>query len=188
MAPGAAPSEEELAALVSGLGLAADDVEQLAALSPEHDLRLSLCRDLEGGLRFKFYRLNDDIPLSDALPMMENMGLRVISEHPYKVDAADGVSYIQDFEVESLQGELDVDVLDENFEEAFARLWRGDAENDGFNRLIFTAGQVPVNTDVDAQAQVTDVLAQIDAILADLGSDKTRIVDATIFLASRSII
>lgn len=52
------------------------------------------------------------------------------------------------------------------------------------NGLIFTAGQVPTNTDADAQAQVADVLAQIDAILADLGSDKTRIVDATIFLAS----
>lgn len=52
------------------------------------------------------------------------------------------------------------------------------------NELIFTAGQVPTNTGADAQAQVANVLEQIDVILADLGSDKTRIVDATIFLSS----
>lgn len=49
--------------------------------------------------------------------------------------------------------------------------------------LIFTAGQVPTNTAADATAQTANVLAQIDALLADLGSDKSKIVDATIFLA-----
>ena len=125
-------------------GVAADDVEQLAALSPDNDLRLSLCRDLEGGLRFKFYRLHDDIPLSDALPMMENMGLRVISEHPYRIEVggADGavqVAYIQDFEVEATRADLNVDDLDDTFEDAFGQIWRGTAENDGFNRLILAA-------------------------------------------------
>ena len=47
---------------------------------------------------------------------------------------------IQDFEVEIAQADLDIDSLDANFEEAFAQIWRGDAENDGFNRLILTAG------------------------------------------------
>jgi glutamate dehydrogenase len=119
--------------------VAADDVEQLAALTPEDDLRLSLCRDQEGGLRFKFYRLHDDIPLSDAMPMMENMGLRVISEHPYRVEAGGRVAFIQDFEVEAGRGDLNVDDLDETFEEAFGQIWRGKAENDGFNRLILAA-------------------------------------------------
>ena len=122
--------------------IAADDVDHLAALAGPDDLRLSLYRSRRhgGDIRFKFYRQHDDIPLSDALPMMENMGLRVISEHPYRVDAADGLCFIQDFEVESLQGELDIDAIDENFEDAFARIWRGDAENDGFNRLVLAAG------------------------------------------------
>ncbi|MBV8647515.1 RidA family protein [Paludibacterium sp.] len=51
------------------------------------------------------------------------------------------------------------------------------------NGLIFLAGQVPRDTSVDATAQTADVLAQIDALLAELGSDKSKIVDATIFLA-----
>ena len=122
--------------------VAATDVDCLAALTGPDDLRLSLYRSLRegGGLRFKLYRQLDDIPLSDALPMMENMGLRVISEHPYKVETSEGISYIQDFEVQSLQGDLDIDRLDENFEDAFARIWRGETENDGFNRLVLAAG------------------------------------------------
>lgn len=123
------------------VAIAASDIEHLAALSGADDLRLSLYRSRpgEGGLRFKFYRQLDDIPLSDALPMMENMGLRVISEHPYRLIVDDAPVYIQDFEVEATSGEIDVSRLDENFEEAFSRIWRGHAENDGFNRLIVAA-------------------------------------------------
>ncbi len=121
---------------------AANDVEHLAALQGEDALRLSLEQSQRGGgsLRFKLYRPTKDIPLSDALPMMENMGLRVITEHPYRIVVDGNVAYIQDFEVEALQGELDVDSLDETFEDAFASIWRGEAENDGFNRLVLAAG------------------------------------------------
>ncbi|GAB6197019.1 NAD-glutamate dehydrogenase [Lysobacter xanthus] len=121
--------------------VAANDVENLAALTGPDDLRLSLYRSqqAEGGLRFKFYRQGDDIPLSDALPMMENMGLRVISEHPYRIEAAGKVFFVQDFEVEYPRA-LEVSEIDVDFEEAFAAIWRGQAENDGFNRLILAAG------------------------------------------------
>ncbi len=119
--------------------VAADDVEQVAALTPQNDLRLNLCRDQDGGLRFKFYRIGDDIPLSDALPMMENMGLRVISEHPYRLDVDGQVAFIQDFEVEASRADLNVDDFNACFEDAFVQLWRGNAENDGFNRLILAA-------------------------------------------------
>ncbi|MCF7220260.1 NAD-glutamate dehydrogenase domain-containing protein [Marilutibacter chinensis] len=126
----------------SGAEAAARDVEHLAALTGPEDLRLSLCRVHEGtaGLRFKFYRQLDDIPLSDALPMMENMGLRVIAEHPFRIVVEDTPLYIQDFEVETAGGDIDIDQLGQNFEDAFAHIWRGDAENDGFNRLILAAG------------------------------------------------
>lgn len=49
--------------------------------------------------------------------------------------------------------------------------------------LIFLAGQVAQNASAGATEQTADVLAQIDKLLADLGSDKSKIVDATIFLA-----
>ncbi|MBD9368196.1 NAD-glutamate dehydrogenase [Xanthomonas sp. XNM01] len=129
--------------------LAANDVEQLAALTGPDDLRLNLQsvpREGTAGLRLKLYRQHDDIPLSDVLPLMENMGLRVISEHPYRLQAnvpGEGVQpiYIQDFEVESatLEG-ADVAALAPAFEAAFAAIWAGDAENDGLNRLVLSAG------------------------------------------------
>ena len=94
-----------------------------------------------GGLRFKFYRLNDDIPLSDALPMMENMGLRVISEHPYRIECeATRSPTSRTSKSRPRRPTSTSSRLDENFEEAFARIWRGEAENDAFNRLVLSAG------------------------------------------------
>jgi enamine deaminase RidA (YjgF/YER057c/UK114 family) len=51
------------------------------------------------------------------------------------------------------------------------------------NGLIFCAGMVPETSNPDATLQTEDVLAQIDALLAQCGSDKSKLVDATIFLA-----
>ncbi|CUW21376.1 Putative aminoacrylate peracid reductase RutC [Serratia grimesii] len=42
---------------------------------------------------------------------------------------------------------------------------------------------VPENLDADATAQTANALAAIDVILARIGSDKSRVLDATIFLA-----
>lgn len=124
--------------------IAATDVERLAALTGEDDLQLSLQQSPhampgEGALRFKLYRQRGDIPLSDALPMMENLGLRVITEHPYRIEVDGAPVYIQDFEVESNVAGLDAERAGSDFSEAFARVWRGDAENDGLNRLILGA-------------------------------------------------
>lgn len=50
------------------------------------------------------------------------------------------------------------------------------------NQTLYYTG-VPENLDADAFEQTVSTLTQIDAILAKQGSDKTRILDATIFLA-----
>ncbi|UOO82882.1 RidA family protein [Uruburuella testudinis] len=50
------------------------------------------------------------------------------------------------------------------------------------NGFVFLAGMVPERTDADATAQTRDVLAQIDKWLAECGSDKRHILEATIFL------
>ncbi|WP_149193572.1 NAD-glutamate dehydrogenase [Luteimonas suaedae] len=125
--------------------IAAGDVANLAALRTPEDLRLCLyCAPRqnqgEGPLRLKLFRQRRDIPLSDVLPMMENMGLRVISEHPYRIEVEGEALYIQDFEVEVAAVRPDIEEVSDDFEDAFAQLWRGGAENDGFNRLILGAG------------------------------------------------
>lgn len=49
--------------------------------------------------------------------------------------------------------------------------------------FVFCAGMVPKDTSLDIQGQTADVLAQIDALLAECGTSKAAIVDATIYLA-----
>ena len=124
--------------------VAATDVAHLASLASPGDLRPWLYRAPEdsedaGTLRLKLFTQERDLPLSDVLPMMENMGLRVIAEHLNRISADERALFIQDFNVEAPAG-VDLDSVAEVFEEAFVHVWRGDAENDGFNRLVLGAG------------------------------------------------
>ena len=52
-----------------------------------------------------------------------------------------------------------------------------------FNGTVYLAGEVPDDTGKDITAQTEEVLAKIDKLLAQVGSDKTRILSAQIFLA-----
>ncbi|MGH8106794.1 MAG: NAD-glutamate dehydrogenase domain-containing protein, partial [Arenimonas sp.] len=52
----------------------------------------------------------------------------------------DGRIVIQDFEVEPTGGAIDVDSSRARFEQAFGAVWSGEAESDGFNRLVLAAG------------------------------------------------
>lgn len=51
-----------------------------------------------------------------------------------------------------------------------------------FNHVVYLAGQVPENTDGDIVAQTSNVLAQIDRLLGEAGSDKSRILMCQIFI------
>ena len=49
--------------------------------------------------------------------------------------------------------------------------------------LIWLAGQVADDPSADAQGQTADILAQIDTLLADAGTDKRALLSVTIVLA-----
>jgi glutamate dehydrogenase len=115
------------------------DFEQAEKLEGADDLELRLYRNGNAGLRFKLLRLGDAVHLSDALPMMENMGLRIVSEHPFAIPVGDRVLQIQDFEVQAAAGEVDIAAVSAAFEQAFEAIWSGHAESDGFNKLILSA-------------------------------------------------
>jgi enamine deaminase RidA (YjgF/YER057c/UK114 family) len=51
------------------------------------------------------------------------------------------------------------------------------------NGVAYLAGQVAADGNADITGQTTQVLAQIDALLARAGSDKSRILMCQIFLA-----
>ena len=49
--------------------------------------------------------------------------------------------------------------------------------------LIWLAGQVPDDTSLDAEGQTADILAQIDALLAEAGTTKGALLSVTVVLA-----
>ncbi len=116
---------------------AAADVLEASRLAGEGDQRISFARHGDN-LRLKLLRRAGDVALSDVLPVMENLGLRVLTEHPYVIDAEDGRISLQDFEV-AARGEIDVEAARVPFQEAFSAIWNGEAENDGFNQLLLSA-------------------------------------------------
>ncbi len=124
---------------------AADDVAQLAALTDDNSIGISMRTDPSAShcadcIEVKLFRRGDSLPLSEVLPMLENMGLQVVTEYPYSIEA-DGQTYsIQDLEVRPPEGALPSAEGIAYFVEAFTRVWGGDLENDGFNRLVLAAG------------------------------------------------
>lgn len=50
------------------------------------------------------------------------------------------------------------------------------------NNTVYLAGQIADVLDKDAKGQTTEVLAAVDRLLAEVGSDKTRILSVTIYL------
>src|SRR5207253_50043 len=92
-------------------------------------------------LHLKIVKLAAPVPISDVLPMLEDFGLRVISERPYELAWPEGgAAWIQDFELEQRDGLIvDIARVEANFREGFAAAWSGAVENDGFNRLLLGA-------------------------------------------------
>ncbi len=117
------------------------DVRHLLELRAGKNLGMMLYRMLEEDadrLRLRLFHCGESLPLSDVLPILENLGLRVMSERPYGVRAGDGNRYwIQEFSLSySLSDNIDLEQVRDEFEDAFARIWYGEAENDSFNRLL----------------------------------------------------
>ncbi len=98
-------------------------------------------------LRLKIFHCGASLTLSDVLPTLENLGLRVISELPFEICPAgrDTKVWIHDFLMERTetcpQGRcLPLSEIKDVFEEALIKLRTGWLENDGLNRLIIGAG------------------------------------------------
>ncbi|SDG94728.1 glutamate dehydrogenase [Vibrio xiamenensis] len=127
-------------------GSAVDDIVRLEALSDDNKLGMLFYRPQELGrdskaVRFKLYHRDEPIHLSDVMPMLENLGLRVIGESPYEVHKANGqVYWILDFSMlHKSDKSVDLGEARDRFQQAFAAIWQGELESDGFNRLVLGA-------------------------------------------------
>ncbi|GAA5217805.1 NAD-glutamate dehydrogenase [Corallincola platygyrae] len=128
-------------------GSAIADIEQLERLNDQHQLgmlfyRAQEERDNSKLVRLKLYHLETPLHLSDILPLLENMGLRVIGERPYKITDNQGVlHWVLEFHMAHASGTgLDINEVQGRFVEALSGVWSGQYEDDGFNKLILSAG------------------------------------------------
>lgn len=122
------------------------DLQHLLSLGEDRPLVMSFYQPLAQGeqrqLHCKLYHADTPLALSDVLPILENLGLRVLGEFPYRLHHRNGREYwIHDFAFAWPEG-LDVDIqqLNDTLQDAFVQIVRGAAENDAFNRLVLTAG------------------------------------------------
>jgi glutamate dehydrogenase len=125
---------------------AVTDIEMIEALDPKIDLGMNLheSRREPGTLRFKIYRRGSRVPLSDSLPMLERLGVRVQFEHPHKVEPAGAPPvWVVDFGLSPPPGTLALGEWRESFHQAFFGMWSGTVEADPLNRLVLTAGLEP---------------------------------------------
>ena len=121
------------------------DIDFIEAAFAGDCIEANLHRQLGDGdqtVRLKLYHPGRPLPLSDILPMLENMGLRVIGEVPSDVHLGDdGVVWVHDFEMTPRNGAaIDLGAVRDAFHAALLATYRGEAADDGFNRLVIGAG------------------------------------------------
>jgi glutamate dehydrogenase len=93
--------------------------------------------DPETFLRLKIYQSEGGLPLSDAVPALENFGFRVLAEVPTPLDKGK-LGTIHDFVLEPADGRAPAELLAQApmIEEALRAVLNGAGENDAFNRLV----------------------------------------------------
>lgn len=129
---------------------AASDIDKLEEARQNQSIAVDLywqpATDKAPHWGVKIYSQKNPIALSDMLPIMENAGLRIISEHPVKVKLQDGtgeVYWIHDLTMEpknpALLKETTLYAAKSRFEEALHKIWSGEMENDTLNRLLISS-------------------------------------------------
>src|SRR5207302_3202776 len=117
-----------------------DHIEAVLAGSP---IEASLHPGEAGaGPGLRLYRQGEPVVLSEVLPILENLGLRIIAEEPFRIDSGEGAAvWIHEFILapDAVPARLS-DELRRRLAEALVAVWSGAIESDGFNRLVLLAG------------------------------------------------
>jgi len=124
--------------------IGADDIRTVEALSDEHPLAVDFHHRLEEEQRasgLKVWSYARPLPLSERVPVLENMGFRVVDERTFQV-APEGRAgaWLHDMLFERTGGgTIELDARKPLLEDAFLQVMRGAAESDGYNALTLTA-------------------------------------------------
>jgi glutamate dehydrogenase len=125
--------------------IAVADIDRIQKLSKGDDtLTLSFYRSItpkENPLKIKIYHEGSQLSLSDMIPVLENFGLRVLEELPYKIEQEKETCWIHTFTVDfPFNTNIDPSEHKENLSDAFTAIWQKKSDDDNFNELILKAG------------------------------------------------
>jgi glutamate dehydrogenase len=122
---------------------ALSDIRTISHLNDENPIALCFSQPNENDskvVHFRVFNYGSPLPLSDVIPVLERMNLKVIGEHPYKINKAEKSIWLHDFLLHTRLDEGvqlgDVRAL---FEDAFTNIWQRSVENDFFNGLVLSA-------------------------------------------------
>lgn len=128
---------------VFSAGHAVSDIEKIEKLDLHNDLNMQFYHlpELPNDIvQLKLFHLNSNMELSNTLPILENIGFKVLSEQAYKITLPDKVVWVNDFNMEVKQNsKLNVDEVRSLFKDIFIKVWQEEISNDGFNRLTLTS-------------------------------------------------
>ena len=135
------------------------DIRVIEGLSPSRPLGVDFHRrvgDATSCVGLKVWSYNRPIPLSERVPVLENMGFKVVDERTYQItrraqdttrhDAGADESpepgvWFHDMLLERADGSaVDLEARKHSLEATFLVVMRGGAENDGYNALVLSAG------------------------------------------------
>jgi glutamate dehydrogenase len=126
--------------------VAVNDIQVIDRLSPARPLSADFHRreDTEGSIGLKVWSCGRPIPLSERVPVLENMGFRVVDEQTHHIELdtdADPDVWLHDMALErSAPGDIDLIDSKQRLEACFLVVMTGGAENDGYNALVLAGG------------------------------------------------
>ncbi len=122
--------------------IAAGDIRVIEGLSEARPLGVDFHHRMQEEQRavgLKVWSYARPLPLSERVPVLENMGFRVVDERTHHIGPqGDGArdAWFHDMLLESRDGGMiDLDAGKARLEAAFLMVMRGGAENDGYNAL-----------------------------------------------------
>ena len=126
--------------------VAVEDIRLIEGLSSARPLGVNFHMRAErdgGGIALKVWSRTRSIPLSERVPVLENMGFRVVDERTYHIAPADGEAgvWFHDMLLERADGgPADLASAKQHLEALFLVVMRGVAEDDGYNALVLAGG------------------------------------------------
>lgn len=161
------------------------DVDEIALLSANNPISVRAYRkdgDTSDTIRAKIYNRNGSIPLSDCIPIFENMGLFTEYEVGYPVrptskpvDDAPDTYWLHYLSMRTRSGEsIDLEGVRTQFQDAFVDIWCEKSDNDRFNHLVLSAG---------ATIREVALIRVLCAFRFQSGMDPNHTIQASAFIA-----